>query len=151
MDILKLVDKKINDIRISRGLSKGISVKKVNVDIWNIPTERRVCGVYIIVTRRCIYIGSSIDIWNRLRNVITGGNLCKKNMEEIIGAVVYIVDNEYNARFLERILLDSDLNIVKRVGVRHGKKETGINGSRIEKTGIWRVSVWKRYKRLKII
>lgn len=145
MNILKLVDQKMNEVCVE----VGIDYRKIDVDVWNLPAEHRVCGVYIIVTKRGIYIGSSIDIWKRLRNVITGGNLFKKNMEEIIGAVVYIVDNEYDARFLERALLDSDLNIVNRIISR--KKGTGIKGGRIERTGIWRVGVWKRYKRLKII
>ena len=116
-----------------------------NIDISNLPTER-VCGVYVIITKRIAYIGSSIDVFKRLRYNILDGNLCKKNLE-LIGCInVYITDNEHYARFLERILIEDIkpiLNINKCPGSR-----TKIIG---ETTGIWQTETWSRYKKLKII
>lgn len=124
----------------------GIDVRAIeNIDISNLPTER-VCGVYVIVTNRIAYIGSSIDVFKRLRHNISDGNLCKKNLE-LIGCVnVYITENEGYARVLERILIEDTkpiLNINKGPGSRIEKKN--IN------TGVWKAETWRRYKKLKII
>jgi len=137
MTLLTLIEEKINEL--------GIDTRKVEADVWNLPAGERVSGVYVIFTRRDSYIGSSIDVWKRLRQNITDGNLCKKNGEEIIRVVVWVCGREYDARALERILLDSvkiTLNGLSAKKIEKKKKE---------RTGIWRIEVWKKYKRLKII
>lgn len=126
-----LIDDKIDKINDETGIQIIDKIK--NIDIANIPHDRY-CGVYVIIAKKGdSYIGSSIDIFERLRAHILEGDLFRKNLQKIGCINVYITKNEYDARTVESILLEDikpKLNILKGPGSRKKEKK--------KLTGIWR-------------
>lgn len=154
VELCQMVEEMVEDM----GKELGINIIKFQtIDPMNIPTDKEI-GVYFIFTIKGTYIGSSINIFKRLKSNIRDGNLCKKNLEIIRSVHVCITNREEDARILEYALLDKikpRLNIKKGFESEiHDYRENwnfGMKKPMEKPSGIWRPKVWRRYKKLNII